>query len=76
MTTRQHSLLAANSNPRFSKVAFHAVANEICLCQSEVTKDYIVEVCKLMKAMSDAIICFISVVCGSVAYSSLWLLNC
>ncbi|XP_053543938.1 uncharacterized protein LOC128635358 [Ictalurus punctatus] len=62
----------------FSKIVIHVGANDIPLRQSEVTKNSIVEVCKLAKAMSDAVICSgpIPMQCGDVAYSRLWSLNC
>ncbi|XP_058260768.1 uncharacterized protein LOC131362631, partial [Hemibagrus wyckioides] len=63
---------------RFSKIVFHVGANDIHLCQSEVTKSNVVEVCKLAKAMSDAVVCSgpIPMRRGDVAYSRLWSLNC
>ncbi|XP_060758750.1 uncharacterized protein LOC132869548 [Neoarius graeffei] len=63
---------------RFSKIVIHAGANDIRLCQSEVTKSNFVEVFKLAKAMSDAVVCSgpIPMRRGDVAYSRLWSLNC
>ncbi|KAI5085412.1 hypothetical protein C0J45_23126, partial [Silurus meridionalis] len=63
---------------RFSKIVFHTGANDIRLRQSEVTKSNIIEVCKLAKAMSDAVVCSgpIPMRRGDVAYSRLWSLNC
>ncbi|XP_060763863.1 uncharacterized protein LOC132872794 [Neoarius graeffei] len=63
---------------RFSKIVIHAGANDIRLRQSEVTKSNFVEVFKLGKAMSDAVVCSgpIPMRRGNVAYSRLWSLNC
>ncbi|XP_053085594.1 uncharacterized protein LOC128317482 [Pangasianodon hypophthalmus] len=63
---------------RFSKIVIHVGANDIRLHQSEVTKINLVEVCKLAKAMSDAVVCSgpIPMRHGDVAYSRLWSLNC
>ncbi|XP_060779402.1 uncharacterized protein LOC132887789 [Neoarius graeffei] len=63
---------------RFSKIVIHAGANDIHLCQSEVTKSNFVELFKLVKAMSDAVVCSgpIPMWRGDVAYSRLWSLNC
>ncbi|KAK3534362.1 hypothetical protein QTP86_014281, partial [Hemibagrus guttatus] len=63
---------------RFSKIVFHVGDNDIRLHQSEVTKSNIVEVCKLAKVMSDAVVCSgpIPMQRGDVAYSRLWSLNC
>ncbi|XP_060775023.1 uncharacterized protein LOC132884939, partial [Neoarius graeffei] len=63
---------------RFSKIVIHAGANDIRLRQSEVTKSNFVEVFKLAKAMSDAVVCSgpIPMRHGDAAYSRLWLLNC
>lgn len=76
--TRQIGNLRVLGKHRFSNVVFHLGANDICFRPSKVSEHNIVELCKLAKVLSDAIICSgpIPVQCGNVAYSRSWSLNC
>ncbi len=46
----------ANAKRKFSKIVFHVGTNDVRLCQSEISKNNVKEVCELANTMSDTVI--------------------
>ncbi len=47
----------ANAKRKFSKIIIHVGTNDVQLCQSEMSKNNVKEVCELANTMSDTVIC-------------------
>ncbi len=61
--------MLANAKRKFSKIVIHVGANDVQLCQSEITKNNVKEVCELANTMSDTVICSVcSLLTGAMRF--------